>query len=49
MIKEHRAATWSSDHSGIYRGLYLCLAITKYLYLAIGSTRVDHKVSLMQL
>jgi hypothetical protein len=43
------AATWSSDHSAIYRILYLRLAIANDLSLAIGSTRVDWKVSLMQL
>jgi hypothetical protein len=43
------AATWSSDHSAIYRNLQLCLAIANDLSLAIRSTRVDWKVSLMQL
>jgi hypothetical protein len=43
------AAMWSSDHSAIYRNLQLCLAIANDLSLAIGSTRVDWKVSLMQL
>jgi hypothetical protein len=42
-------ATWSSDHSAIYRNLYLRLAIANDLSLAIGLTRVDWKVSLMQL
>jgi hypothetical protein len=43
------AATWSSDHSTIYHNLHLHLAIASGLSLAIGSTRVDCKVSLMQL
>jgi hypothetical protein len=43
------AATWSFDHSTIYRNLQLCLAIANDLSLAIGSTRMDWKVSLMQL
>jgi hypothetical protein len=41
--------TWSSDHSAIYHDLHLCLAIANDLSLAIGLTRVDWKVSLMQL
>jgi hypothetical protein len=43
------AATWSFDHSAIYHDLQLRLAITNDLSLVIGSTRVDWKVSLMQL
>jgi hypothetical protein len=43
------AATWSSDHSAIYHSLYLCLAIANDLSLAIGSTRIDRKVIVMQL
>jgi hypothetical protein len=43
------AAMWSSDHLAIYRNLQLHLAIANDLSLAIGSTRVDWKVSLMQL
>jgi hypothetical protein len=43
------AAMWSSDHLAIYRNVQLCLAITNNLSLAIGLTRVDWKVSLMQL
>jgi hypothetical protein len=43
------AATWSFDHSTIYRNLNLRLAIANDLSLAIGSTRVDWKVTLMQL
>jgi hypothetical protein len=42
-------ATWSFDHSAIYRSLYLCLAIANDLSLAIGSTRIDQKVIVMQL
>jgi hypothetical protein len=42
-------ATWSSDHSTLYRVLQLRLAIANDLSLAIGSTRVDWKVGLMQL
>jgi hypothetical protein len=42
-------ATWSSDHLAIYRGLHLCLAIAKDLSLAIGLTRLNQKVNLMQL
>jgi hypothetical protein len=43
------AATWSSDHSAIYRILHLSLAIANDLSLAIGPTRIDQKVILMQL
>jgi hypothetical protein len=43
------AATWSFDHSTIYRNVYLHLTIANDLSLAIGSRRVDWKVSLMQL
>jgi hypothetical protein len=43
------AATWSSDHMAIYCGLQLCLAIASDLSLAIGSSRIDRKVTLMQL
>jgi hypothetical protein len=43
------AATWSSDHSAIYRGLRLYLAIANDLSLAIGSSRIGQKVTLMQL
>jgi hypothetical protein len=43
------AATWSFDHSALYRGLQLRLAIANDLSLAIGSTRVDWKVTLIQL
>jgi hypothetical protein len=43
------AATWSSNHSAIYRDLYLRLVITTNLSLAIGFTSLDRKVNLMQL
>jgi hypothetical protein len=43
------AVMWSSDHSAIYRDLYLCLAIANDLSLAIGFTQIDQKVTLMQL
>jgi hypothetical protein len=42
-------ATGSSDHSAIYHGLQLCLAIANDLSLAIGSSRIEQKVILMQL
>jgi hypothetical protein len=38
--------TWSSDHSAVYRNLQLHLAIANGLSLAIGSSRMDRKVSL---
>jgi hypothetical protein len=47
-FKEHMTITWSFDHSTIYRGLHLCLAMANDLSLAIELTRVDWKVSLMQ-
>jgi hypothetical protein len=43
------AVTWSSDHSAIYRNLHLRLAIANDLSLVIGFTRIDQKVTLMQL
>jgi hypothetical protein len=43
------AATWSSNHSAIYRSLLLRLAIANDLSLAIGSTRIVRKEILMQL
>jgi hypothetical protein len=46
---ELMAATWSSDHSAIYHNLYLRLVIANGLSLAIGFTRIDQKVILMQL
>jgi hypothetical protein len=41
--------TWSSDHSVIYRNLHLRLAIANDLSLAIGFTKIDRKVTIMQL
>jgi hypothetical protein len=46
-FKDPMATTWSSNHSAIYRGLHLCLAIANGLSLAIGFTRIDWKVILM--
>jgi hypothetical protein len=43
------ATTWSSNHSAIYRVLQLCQAIANDLSLALGSSRIDRKVTLMQL
>jgi hypothetical protein len=43
------ATTWSFNHSAIYHNLYLRLAIANDLPLAIGFTRIDQKVVLMQL
>jgi hypothetical protein len=43
------AATWSSDHLAIYRNLQLHLVIANDLSLAIGSSWIDQKVTLMQL
>jgi hypothetical protein len=48
-FKGHMAVTWSSDHSAIYRSLQLCLVIANDVSLAIGSSRIDQKVTLMQL
>jgi hypothetical protein len=48
-LKRPMATTWSSDHWAIYCALHLHLAIANSLSLAIGSIRVDWKVSLMQL
>jgi hypothetical protein len=39
------AATWSFDHSAIYRSLHLRLAIANDLSLAIGVIRIDQKLS----
>jgi hypothetical protein len=36
-FKGHMAATWSFDHSAIYRSLQLCLAIANDLSLVVGS------------
>jgi hypothetical protein len=43
------AATWSFDHSAIYRSQHLRLAITNGLSLVEGITRIDRKVVVMQL
>jgi hypothetical protein len=43
------AATWSNDHLALYHGLQLYLAIANDLSLAIGSSRIDRKVTLIQL
>jgi hypothetical protein len=40
------AATWFSDHSAIYRELYLRLAIANDISLVIRITRIDQKVTL---
>jgi hypothetical protein len=40
------AATWSSNHSAIYRNIQLRLAIANDLFLAIGLSRIDQKVAL---
>jgi hypothetical protein len=37
VFKEPMAATWSFDHSAIYRSLHLCLAIANELSLVEGS------------
>jgi hypothetical protein len=41
--------TWSSDLSTIYHDLQLYLAIANDLSLAIGSSKIDQKVTLMHL
>jgi hypothetical protein len=43
------AAMWSFDHPTIYHGLHLQLPIDNDLSLSIGVTRIDRKVTLMQL
>jgi hypothetical protein len=43
------AITWSFNHSAIYRGLHLRLAIAIDLSLTIEFTRIERKVVLMQL
>jgi hypothetical protein len=48
-FKGPMTATWSFDHSAIYCGLYLRLVIAIGLSLAIGFTRIDQKVVLIQL
>jgi hypothetical protein len=46
-FKEPMVAPWSSDHSAIYRGLHLHLAIVNDLSLAVWFTRIDQKVVLI--
>jgi hypothetical protein len=48
-FKEPMAATWSSDHLTIYHIQHLHLAIANDLSLAMGFTRIDQKVIIMQL
>jgi hypothetical protein len=48
-FKEPMAATWSFDHSAIYRSLHLRLVIANDLSLAEGVTRIDRKGVIMQL
>jgi hypothetical protein len=48
-FKESMVATWPFDHSTIYRNLHLLLAIANDLSLATGFTRIDRRVTLMQL
>jgi hypothetical protein len=43
------AASWSFDHSAIYHNLDLRLAIANDLSLAVGVSRVDRKVIIIQL
>jgi hypothetical protein len=45
VFKEPMAATWSFDHSAIYRSLHLCLAIANDLPLVVGVRRIDWKLS----
>jgi hypothetical protein len=42
-------ATWSFDHSAIYRSLHLCLAIANDLSLVIEVVGIDRKAVVMQL
>jgi hypothetical protein len=48
-FKAPMTTTWSPDHLVIYRSIQLCLAIANDLSLAIRSSRIDQKVTLMQL
>jgi hypothetical protein len=41
--------TWFFDHSAIYHGPHLCLAIANDISLVIGVTWIDRKVVIMQL
>jgi hypothetical protein len=40
---------WSFNHPTIYHGIHLCLDIANDLYLAIGVTWIDQKVTIIQL
>jgi hypothetical protein len=48
-FKKPMTVTWSFDNSTMYHNLHLCLTITNVLSLAMGFTRNDQKVVLMQL
>jgi hypothetical protein len=48
-LKVPMVMMWSSDHSAIYHNLHLRLAIANDISVAIGITRIDQKVVLMQL
>jgi hypothetical protein len=48
-LKGPMTATCSSDYPAIYRGLQLRLTIANDLSLAIESSMIDRKVTLMQL
>jgi hypothetical protein len=43
------APTWSFNHSAIYHNVQLHLAIANNPSLIIGSSRIDRKVTLMEL
>jgi hypothetical protein len=43
------AAMWCSNHSAIYHNLHLRLAIANEISLALGVTRIDRKLTIMQL
>jgi hypothetical protein len=43
------AVTWSFDHSVIYRSLHLWLVITSDISLVIEITRIDQKVTVIQI
>jgi hypothetical protein len=48
-FKGPMTGTWSSNHSAIYRGIYLCLAIANDPSQVIWLTKIVWKVILMQL
>jgi hypothetical protein len=48
-VWEPMAAMWSFNHSTIYRSLHLRLDIANDISLVIGVTRIDRKVTVMQL